>query len=143
MRDGILVTEAEINAALSQVAPPVLGILRWGDLNRDFTGAGTITKATVQLGSWNYMSPEQVANPHAVTSATDVYALGVTMIELLTGTIPHAQMVAAGRVPPPCADKAVNDLVARMTRYDPTERPSLEEVSEVLATLINRTASTA
>lgn len=110
-----------------------LGILRWGDLNRDFTGAGTITKATVQLGSWNYMSPEQVANPHSVTSATDVYALGVTFIELLTGAIPPAQMVAAGRVPPPSASSDMNSLIADMTKYEASERPSLKEIAERLA----------
>jgi serine/threonine protein kinase len=110
-----------------------LGILRWGDLNRDFTGAGTITKATVQLGSWNYMSPEQVANPHAVTSATDVYALGVTFIELLTGKIPPAQMVAAGKVPPPSESPEMNSLIAEMTKYEAAERPSLEDVAKRLA----------
>jgi serine/threonine protein kinase len=120
-----------------------LGILRWGDLNREFTGAGTITKTTVQLGSWNYMSPEQVANAHAVTSATDLYALGVSLIELLTGNIPTAQMVAAGRVPPPCNETMLNDLIARTTRYDATERPSLDEVDEVLADIAKRHATTA
>lgn len=112
-----------------------LGILRWGDLNRDFTGAGTITKATVQLGSWNYMSPEQVANPHAVTSATDVYALGVTFIELLTGKIPPAQMVAAGKVPPPSESAEMNALISDMTKYEASERPSLQEVGERLAVI--------
>ena len=120
-----------------------LGILRWGDLNREFTGAGTITKATVQLGSWNYMSPEQVSNAHVVTSATDVYALGVTMIELLTCTIPPAQMVAAGRVPAPSSETLLNELIAGMTRYDATERPSLDEVGQVLATVGQRYASSA
>lgn len=112
-----------------------LGILRWGDLNRDFTGAGTITKATVQLGSWNYMSPEQVANAHAVTSATDVYALGVTLIELLTGGVPPAQMVAAGKVPPPSASSEMNALINDMTKYEAGERPSLEEVAKRLASI--------
>jgi serine/threonine protein kinase len=120
-----------------------LGILRWGDLNRDFTGAGTITKGTVQLGSWNYMSPEQVTNPHAVTAATDVYALGVTLIELLTGKIPSTHMVAAGRVPPPSDEKLLNDLLARMTSFDAEDRPSLNDVDDVLAIVANRHASAA
>lgn len=116
-----------------------LGILRWGDLNRDFTGAGTITKATVQLGSWNYMAPEQIANPHGVTGATDVYSLGVTFVELLTGVVPSAQMVAAGRVPPPSNTKALNDLIQAMTAYDADARPSLAAVDEVLFYLLDAT----
>jgi serine/threonine protein kinase len=118
-----------------------LGILRWGDLNRDFTGAGTITKASVQLGSWNYMAPEQVANPHNVSSAADVYALGVTLIELLTGKAPIAQMVAAGRVPPPSSEALLNDLIVRMTSYEPGHRASLDDVDDVLAIVLNRHAN--
>lgn len=108
-----------------------LGILRWGDLNRDFTGAGTITKATVQLGSWNYMAPEQLVDPHAVSSATDIYALGVTMIELLTGSVPVAQVVAAGRVPPPSSCSELNELIVRMTAFEQAERPTLDRAWEL------------
>ncbi len=109
-----------------------LGIARWGDLNRDFTGAGTITKAAVQLGSWYYMPLEQAENAHAATSASDVYALGVTCIELLTGSVPNPQRVAAGQVPPPSDERLLNDLIVRMTAYLPSARPSLDDIEEIL-----------
>ena len=72
------------------------GIVRWGDLSRSFTSAGTITRASVQLGSWHYMAPEQLEQPHSVSAASDVYSLGITWIEMLTGEAPHPHRVAAG-----------------------------------------------
>ena len=65
-----------------------LGIVRWSDMKAAFTSAGTITKAAVQLGSWYYMAPEQRASHHEATAASDIYALGVTWYEMLTGVTP-------------------------------------------------------
>jgi serine/threonine protein kinase len=52
-----------------------LGIVRWSDLNPDFTSAATMTRDSMQLGSWHYMAPEQLAAPHEAIPASDVYAL--------------------------------------------------------------------
>jgi serine/threonine protein kinase len=62
-----------------------LGIVKWSDMNPAFTSAGTITKAAVQLGSWYYMAPEQRVAPHEATAASDIYALGISWYEMLTG----------------------------------------------------------
>ena len=54
------------------------GIIKWTDFNPAFTSAATITARSVQLGSWNYMAPEQQADPHEAVPESDVYALGVS-----------------------------------------------------------------
>ncbi len=41
------------------------------------------------LGTYAYMSPEQVLNPKTVTSQTDIFSLAVTFATLLKGRIPY------------------------------------------------------
>ena len=49
-----------------------------------------ITRTGAMLGSLPYMAPEQIRGESAAIDArTDVYALGVTLYELLTLTLPH------------------------------------------------------
>jgi len=112
-----------------------LGIVRWGELNPAFTNAGTITKASVQLGSFHYMAPEQLDDPHSATSASDVYAFGVTLYELLTGDAPTPHRVAAAQLGSPFDSAELNSLILRMTNYLPDGRPSLDEIDFVLARL--------
>lgn len=117
-----------------------LGIVRWGDLNRGFTGAGTITKAAVQLGSWNYMAPEQIDDAHEASNSSDIYALGITCVEALTGTTPTPHRVAAGQIGAPAGDPDFDSLIHRMTAFEPTGRPSLSEVETVLKAVAVRSA---
>jgi serine/threonine protein kinase len=106
-----------------------LGIVRWSDFNPKFTSANTITRDSIQLGSWYYMAPEQMAKPHLVAPASDVYALGVTWYELVTGEPPPVpQVFAAGKAPDPTTDVQVNNLIKKMTSYDAPDRPTVEEV---------------
>jgi serine/threonine-protein kinase len=63
-------------------------------------GNSTLTQAGALLGSPAYMSPEQIKNPHNVDHRTDVYALGVTLYEMLAGFRPfqgehHAALITA------------------------------------------------
>lgn len=41
------------------------------------------------IGTPNYMSPEQKENPHKASYASDIYALGVIMYELITGKLSY------------------------------------------------------
>ena len=53
-----------------------------GDLNRD------VTQDQMLIGTPAYMSPEQIHDPTDVDSRSDVFAVGVMLYEMLTGTRP-------------------------------------------------------
>jgi WD40 repeat protein/serine/threonine protein kinase/tetratricopeptide (TPR) repeat protein len=77
--------------------------------NVEHTGLGTI------LGTLPYMSPEQAGAGPDVDTRTDVYALGVLLYELLTGTTPLAPERLKG---------AALAEVLRVIREEEPPRPS-------------------
>jgi len=70
------------------------------------TGEQSLTRTGAALGSVEYFSPEQ-ARGDPVTAASDIYALGIVMYEMLTGRrpfdadTPYATAVARIDAPPP------------------------------------------
>jgi eukaryotic-like serine/threonine-protein kinase len=55
----------------------------------EFKAAEVKTEERTMIGSPFYMSPEQMESARDVDSRTDIWALGVTLCELVTGKLPY------------------------------------------------------
>lgn len=97
--------------------------------------AGALRSVT---GSPAYMAPEQFAG--APVPASDVYALGVVALELLTGDVPFSgsaeelalQHLNAAPPVPRGLPTAWADLLPAMLAKDPAARPTAAAVAEAL-----------
>ncbi|MDD9938025.1 MAG: serine/threonine-protein kinase, partial [Myxococcales bacterium] len=78
---------------------------------------GTMRTGNV-LGTPHYMSPEQVRHPSLVAPASDVWAVGVMLYEILAGVLPFDGETASGVVVTLCTDAHV-PLNKRRPKLDP------------------------
>jgi eukaryotic-like serine/threonine-protein kinase len=95
------------------------------------------------VGTLPYLSPEQWKGAPA-SAASDLYALGCIMFELITGSLPyagvpvHALATRVERAPPRLSDHVAGvpeplvEVVHRLMSRDPAERPTIAEVRRVL-----------
>ncbi len=65
-----------------------------GEVNRD-----RLTRAGDMLGTLDYLSPEQLAQPETVEPRSDQYALGAVLLECLIGGLPTISDRLASRMP--------------------------------------------
>lgn len=113
------------------------GIAALADSDRTLTGAGI-------LGTLRYLSPEQAAGNKA-TMASDVWAAGAVLFELLTGSMPQggsgAELLRRRASEPPTAPSelepavpaVLDEVVLRACAVDPTDRfASIGEMADAL-----------
>lgn len=94
-----------------------------------------------QYGTARYMAPERWL--HGVADApSDIFSLGITAIEVLSGTAVERPRLskegfvedidaACARVPSP----GVQELIRRMTAFEPKDRPTASQVAEACRAL--------
>jgi serine/threonine-protein kinase len=112
------------------------------------------TDTGIVLGTPAYMAPEQLAGA-LPTAASDFYALGVTLFELLTGRLPHEatrmgellRQVASDAAPDlrslrPDLPTALAQLLARLLDKRPSARPASGElIADALGALLSSPAA--
>ncbi|MBP3037341.1 protein kinase [Arthrobacter sp. zg-ZUI100] len=98
-----------------------------------------ITAANATLGTANYLSPEQ-ASSQDVSYSSDVYSLGLVLLEAVTGRIEFGGSAVEAALARLSRDPAVPEQLGRywtsllksMTARDPDQRPTAAEVSAAL-----------
>ena len=152
--DDVLQIATEVASALAyahgigvvhrDIKPENILLSRHGDaLVADFGVAKALgdeqgrTGTGVALGTPGYMAPEQLMGERPVRVQVDVYALGMVLYEMLTGSRPYEELgsvamlaklladgvpgVAARRTDVPAS---LADIVSRALQVDPNSRPA-------------------
>ena len=101
--------------------PPRLVISDFGLARRHGLGEETITSTGESLGTPLYMAPEQVhSGVEPITPATDIYALGIVMYEMVTDDMPFK-----GNSTTVMALKRLKETPGLPARGHPRPRPAL------------------
>ena len=98
-------------------------------------GAARFADSNLSAGpmSPEYLAPERLRSVQHNTRMADVYSLGVTFIELMTGQEPaKTKRIFQART---VSQPAMKRLVLGMVKEDPHERPSIEECLEQIISI--------
>lgn len=101
--------------------------------------SGHITATGTLIGTAAYLSPEQVQG-RSISPATDIYSLGLVLLECLTGerafkgTAMEAAVARLNRDPiiPGDVPASWRKVIAAMTAREPADRPTASEAAEAL-----------
>ncbi|MEV6877427.1 protein kinase [Amycolatopsis sp. NPDC051128] len=103
------------------------------------TGEGTVTGGGFIAGTPAFLAPE-VAGGHEAGFPADVFSLGATLYRALEGAPPFGTddnaialllRVAKGEVIPPRHSGPLAEVLGRLLKRDPEERPAMAEAQEL------------
>ena len=108
-----------------------------------------LTKLRTPVGTDVYMAPEQCdpARFAEIGPASDIWGLGVTVYEALTGDlpfprpdegVPHPQLAHAPRPPRDGVPAPLGELLMSCLERRPTDRPTAAELARALEPLVER-----
>ena len=148
-RHGVVHRDVKPDNLMLVSDPAVVGgvrvkILDFGLAKVQRARAGTEPPKTAigcAYGTIRYMAPEQMFDARAATDRADVYSLGSTIFEMISGRGPFPgseplQIWGAQLTKPPpdvrefvpTTPRALSGLLQRMLNREPIGRPSMEEV---------------
>lgn len=119
-------------------------ILLDADMNAKITDFGlchpvdTNTLLTTPCGSPFYAPPEIISNQPYDGKKSDVWSLGVVLYTIVTGALPwqesnqvqlFRQILDADYRIPRYLSPGLRDLISRLIRADPNDRPTMEEIA--------------
>lgn len=127
---------------------PRVFLVGWGLLRViNATTSESISSYGNLFGTPEYMPPDQITlGDHS--AASDLYSLGITLYEMITGTPPFegsrvmevlkkqiVEKVPSVRRAEPSAPAEVDEIIQRLTAKSPNQRPSSEEAEDLLRRL--------
>jgi serine/threonine protein kinase len=132
----------------------LLKVLDFGiakSVNSEIEEGLSTTAVTTLVGSPHFMAPEQT-NFRSVDARTDIWSVGVTLFQMLTGKLPFAEQDVGELFESirarPLVDEKISDLtelervVRRCLEKDPVRRfQSAKELSNALVTLVAPSAT--
>jgi hypothetical protein len=121
---------------------PLVKVLDFGIAKALYESDSRLTLTRTMLGTPAYMSPEQFESPRDVDTRTDIWALGVTLYQLLSGRLPFtgrnqtetAIKIASDPPPPLDVDPRLRAVVFRCLEKAREHR--YEDVAALAADLV-------
>lgn len=120
----------------SSEEPPQPKILDFGIAKLDIAGSPKLTRQGIAMGTPYYMAPEQARGEPGVGPASDLWALGVIMLEAVSGQLPFERseigpyMVSVASKPPrdidvlaPKAPLGLRQVISWCLSPSPSARP--------------------